>query len=237
MHFIGECEISFVRSIKRASVYDSRPHQVALGTFNKDKYLDLVVANSGTDCVGILLGYGNGTFATQITYSTGLGSRPYSVGVGDFNNDTKLDIVVANYGTNSIGVLLGYDDESFAKPIFTPLGSSRPLFLALGDLNNDKRLDIAVTRGWLQLRHNLVQDLAALNMREMILWDTWGILDDNPIPADQAVMLDRMAAVTRQDNPSPAEIAALYRETPEAAVPGVVTNYNPAAGPPTEVSV
>ena len=101
----------------------------------------------------------------------------------------------------------------------------------------DPWLDIPVTRGWLQLRHNLVQDLAALNMREMILWDTWGILDDNPIPADQAVMLDRMAAVTRQDNPSPAEIAALYRETPEAAVPGVVTNYNPAAGPPTEVSV
>lgn len=62
----------------------------------------------------------------------------------------------------------------------------------------DPGLDIPVTRGCLQLRHNLVQDLAALNKRQMILWDTWGILDDNPIPDDQATMLDGIAAVTRR---------------------------------------
>jgi hypothetical protein len=101
----------------------------------------------------------------------------------------------------------------------------------------DPGLDIPVTRGWLQLRHNLVQDLAALNKREMILWDTWGLLDDNPIPTDQGTMLDRIATLTRQDDPSLAEIEALHRDTPDVAVPGVVTNFNPAAGPPAEVSV
>ena len=101
----------------------------------------------------------------------------------------------------------------------------------------DPWLEVPVTRGWLQLRHNLVQDLAALNKQEMILWDTWGILDDNPIPEDQADGLDRIADLTRQDDPSLAEIEAHYRGTPDVAVPGVVTNFNPAAGPPTEIFV
>ena len=39
----------------------------------------------------------------------------WSLAVGDFNNDTHLDIVVANYGDNNIGVLLGYGDGSFAN--------------------------------------------------------------------------------------------------------------------------
>lgn len=101
----------------------------------------------------------------------------------------------------------------------------------------DPGLEIPVTRGWLQLRHNLVQDLAALNKREMILWDTWGILDDDPIPDEQAELLDGIATLTRQENPSLVEIESLYRATPDVAVPNVVTCFNPAAGAPTEVSV
>jgi hypothetical protein len=129
---------------ERVVGYDSRPHHVAAGDFNQDGHLDLVVTNSGTDNIGLLLGYGNGTFASQITYPTGSGSRPYSVVVGDFNYDTFLDIVVAYYGMNSIGVLFGNGNGSFASPRVTSLGSSRPLSLAKGDFNKDNRLDIAV---------------------------------------------------------------------------------------------
>jgi hypothetical protein len=86
--------------------YDSHPRYLAVGDFNNDGYQDIVVANSGTDNVGIFLGYGNGTFAAQVTYSTGVISSPYSVAVGDFNKDDHLDIVVANYDSHSIGVLL-----------------------------------------------------------------------------------------------------------------------------------
>jgi hypothetical protein len=115
-----------------------------VGDFNEDGYLDIVVAESGTDNIGVLLNYPTGTFASQVTFSTGDGSRPYSVAVGDINNDTHLDIVVANYGTNSIAALLGYGNGSFANAIITSLGSSRPLSLAVGYLNNDHVLDIAV---------------------------------------------------------------------------------------------
>ena len=61
---------------------------------NNDTRLDIVVANGNDNNVSVLLGYGNGSFHDQMTYSTG--SYPSSVAVGDLNNDTRLDIVVAN---------------------------------------------------------------------------------------------------------------------------------------------
>ncbi len=136
--------MNFQQTISHTIDYDSLPQYVAVGDFNKDNHLDLAVANSGAGNIGILLGYGNGTFASQITYPTGLDSNPYSVAVGDFNNDTLLDIAVANYGTNNIGILLGYGNGSFASQIIFPMGSSRPLSLAVGDFDNDLQLDIAV---------------------------------------------------------------------------------------------
>ena len=139
-----ECQFSFRRSAKQISQYDSRPRHIASGDFNEDGHLDMAVANLGTDNIGIFLNRYNRTFTSQITFSTGMGSRPYSIAIGDVNNDTHLDIVVANFGTNSIGVLLGCGNGSFINPIFTTLGPSRPLFLTLGDLNNDGTLDIAV---------------------------------------------------------------------------------------------
>jgi hypothetical protein len=106
------------------------------------------VANSGTDSIGIFLGYGNATFAYQIIYSTRLGSHPYSVAVEYFNDDTLVDIVVANYGTNSVDVFLAHGNGTFANPILISLGSSHPLSIAVEDFNKDGQLDIAVANSW-----------------------------------------------------------------------------------------
>ena len=92
----------------------SYPLGIAVGDFNNDGRSDIVVANVDTNNIGVLLGYGNGSFATIMTYSTGDNSLPISVAVDDFNNDSRLDIVVANYGTDSVGVLLGYGDGTFS---------------------------------------------------------------------------------------------------------------------------
>jgi len=54
-----------------------------------------------------LLGKGDGTFGAQTTFSTGDDSQPYGLAVADFNNDNRPDVVVANYGLNTVGVLLG----------------------------------------------------------------------------------------------------------------------------------
>ncbi|CAF1660472.1 unnamed protein product, partial [Rotaria magnacalcarata] len=68
---------------------------------------------------------------------------PSSVVVSDFNNDTRLDIVVANVYGNDVSVLLGYDNGSFQNQMTFSTGSY-PLSLAVSDFNNDTRLDIVV---------------------------------------------------------------------------------------------
>ena len=127
--------------------YDSLPYFIAVGDFNNDNKLDITVANFGTNNVGILLGYGNGTFSIQTTYMTGANTHPYSIAVSDLNNDTHLDIAVVNSGTNNLGILFGYGNGSFTLPTFYSTGSnSNPIFIAIADFNNDNRSDIAVAK-------------------------------------------------------------------------------------------
>ncbi|MEI9977624.1 MAG: FG-GAP-like repeat-containing protein [Edaphobacter sp.] len=61
---------------------------------------------------------------------------------GDFNNDGKLDIAVAEV-ENYVVVLLGHGDGTFTSGARSPTGSS-PQGLATGDFNGDGKLDIAV---------------------------------------------------------------------------------------------
>jgi hypothetical protein len=85
---------------------DSHPRFITIDDFNNDSWSDIVVVNSGSNNLGVFLGNDNATFGSQVTYSTGSGSIPYTVAVGDFNHDHRLDLAVANFGTNSIGILL-----------------------------------------------------------------------------------------------------------------------------------
>ena len=121
------------------------PQSITTGDFNRDNQLDIATANSYTNNVGILLGYGNGSFASVITYPVGNGSTPYDISVGDFNNDNILDIAVVNFGSNNVVVLFGFGDGSFllGSPYSTGIGSL-PIALANGDFNKDGRLDMVV---------------------------------------------------------------------------------------------
>jgi hypothetical protein len=57
------------------------------------------------------------------------------------------------------------------------------------------QLTIPGTRGLTQVRHDLVQDLASLNKHEMILWDLWGGLSDEPeLSEEDAAAADELAA-------------------------------------------
>ncbi|CAF4121645.1 unnamed protein product [Rotaria sp. Silwood2] len=145
IYFVGKpCQLAFKRIKKSSLISHSQPRSVTVGDFNNDKRIDIVVANSGRHTIGIFLSYNNGTFADQQTYSTGSQSFPYSVVVNDFNNDSYLDIAVANYGTNNIGIFLGYGNGMFSSQNVFSTGSSRPLFITTGDFNNDNRSDMIV---------------------------------------------------------------------------------------------
>jgi hypothetical protein len=90
------------------------PTGVAIGDFNGDGRQDLAVANQRTGDVSVLLGNGDGTFAPEMHFESGSGA--FSVAVGDFDADGRQDLAVANGGLNSntVSVLLGNGDGSFA---------------------------------------------------------------------------------------------------------------------------
>jgi len=129
---LGNRTTGFIKQMTLETENGSRPQAFAISNFNNDDRMDIGVVNSGTNNLGIFLGYGKSSFENQKTYS--IGSSPYSVAVGDFNNDTQLDLAVANFGSNTVGVLLGYVNGSFATQT-TISTVSGPQFVALGDFN------------------------------------------------------------------------------------------------------
>ena len=149
------CKLTFKRMDKSSIISGAQPRSVAVGDFDNDNQIDIVVANSGTNSIGIFYSYGDGTFANQKIYSTGYESLPYAVVVNDFNNDHYPDIAVANYGNNNIGLFLGYGNGTFAHQKVFTTGSSRPLFITSADFNNDNQADIVVA-------NNGTDDIAVL---------------------------------------------------------------------------
>jgi hypothetical protein len=105
--------------------------------------LSIVVAYDDSDRVDILVAYNNRSFTNQMRYSAGY--NPSSVAVGDFKNDTHLDIVVTNYGSDNVGIFLGCGNGSFPhQTTYSTDPDSSPYSVAVGGFNNDTILDFVV---------------------------------------------------------------------------------------------
>ena len=133
---------SVVLGSPAAFVAQSNPVNAAVGDFNDDGKLDLVVANNGSNNVSVLLGNGDGTFQRAVDYWVQNGPTT-GTAVADFNGDGKLDLAVAN-NDGGVSVLLGNGDGTFQPAVNYDAGP-KPSWVALGDFNGDGKLDLAVS--------------------------------------------------------------------------------------------
>ena len=83
---------------------------IAVTDFTNDGVADLVVANAASNSVTVLLGVGDGTFQTGISFPTGLG--PVAVTIGDLNGDGRPDVLTADKFGNDVSVLTGSQESS-----------------------------------------------------------------------------------------------------------------------------
>ena len=155
-------------TFRPAVVYGSGgliPGSVAIADVNGDGKPDILVANvcgnGDPNCdgsVAVLLGNGNGTFQTAVTYSSG-GVGAESVAVADMNGDGKPDLLVADNcigigpcakgRTAGVGVLLGNGDGTFKPAVTHSSGSGSPIYsIAVADVNSDGKLDLLLPNAW-----------------------------------------------------------------------------------------
>jgi hypothetical protein len=127
---------------------------VAVADVNGDGKPDLLVANelTGTEAggtAGVLLGNGDGTFQSVVTYGPG-GYAAWSLAVADVNGDGKPDLLVANVEASpgsengSVGVLLGNGDGTFKTAVAYGSGQPRANSVAVADVNGDGKPDLVV---------------------------------------------------------------------------------------------
>ncbi len=142
------------------------PSSVAIGDLNSDGKLDLVAPNFNNKCgygsaprasvaparttangyyyfsVSVLLGNGDGTLG-QFDYNGTSSAMSSSVAIGDLNGDGRPDLAVANLFDNSVQVLFGNGDGSFARGENYAADAALSS-VAIGDLNRDGKPDLVM---------------------------------------------------------------------------------------------
>ncbi|MFQ5598539.1 MAG: FG-GAP repeat domain-containing protein, partial [Nitrospiria bacterium] len=127
------------------------PTAVVAGFFDSDALLDIVVSYQVDNVVQVYLGKGDGTFTPNLDSNGNIdteavGTTPVEMVTGDFNDDGRLDLAVANQGSDNVSVLLGSTGGSFTTNNTSPnpaVGVG-PVSLISVDLNGDGQPDLAV---------------------------------------------------------------------------------------------
>ncbi|HUE42276.1 MAG TPA: FG-GAP-like repeat-containing protein [Candidatus Sulfotelmatobacter sp.] len=133
------------------------PSNLVAGDFNGDGHLDLAISNDpcftagpnfadtscGPSSVTVLLGNGQGVFGTTAQNAGAVGTDPTSLLQVDLNGDQKLDFVVLNHANETISVLLGNGDGTFAPQVTYATGHM-PVALQAADFKGDGKIGVAV---------------------------------------------------------------------------------------------
>ncbi|HWT87776.1 MAG TPA: FG-GAP-like repeat-containing protein [Candidatus Angelobacter sp.] len=126
---------------------ETGPAAIASGVFrlidqttNLTQPADLVIANSTSNTVTVLLGNGDGTFAEAPGSPFAVGLQPRAVVIADFDNDGSLDFAVADSNDNTIATFQGHGDGTFTpfpkSPFVLPATLQGPVAMVSGNFQN-----------------------------------------------------------------------------------------------------
>ena len=124
------------------------PNDIAIGDFNRDGNLDLVIPNHQTPYVTILLGDGMGGFrpAPHSPFSTPSRPHPHGAVAADFSGDGKLDVVIDSWADDKVLLLLGDGAGNLIGPgQFFSVGKRPYQRLRSADFNKDGKPDLVTT--------------------------------------------------------------------------------------------
>lgn len=149
----GAGDIAYAPKIDLAIGFE--PISISIGDLDGDGKSDLAVAIFGEFKVSVFLntssGPGSISFASKVDFLTGpAGAGPFSVAVGDLDNDGKSDLAVANLLNHQVSVLRnissGVGNINFAARIDLPTGAgSGPISVSIRDLDGDGKVDLVST--------------------------------------------------------------------------------------------
>ena len=73
------------------------------------------------------------------------GTSPRSLAIADINRDGKLDLVIANFTSNNVSILLGNGAGGFSPAAGSPFtAGTGPTSVTIADFNGNGKLDVAV---------------------------------------------------------------------------------------------
>ena len=151
---LGNGDGTFQAAINSGSYEAS---SIAVADVNGDGKPDLLVAdycassNCSNSMVGVLLGNGDGTFQSALSYGSG-GNLATSIAVLDVNGDGKPDLLVTNNCDSSsnclnggvVSVLLGNGNGTFQAAVSYNSGGYYAYSVAVADVSGDGHPDLVV---------------------------------------------------------------------------------------------
>lgn len=140
---------TFTSAAAQNTILATAAYTLVSGDFNQDGRIDVAVGHEAmlpTNPVTILLNDNRTSTPYYKTQSTNAsGASNYGIAVAAFDNDTYLDLIVSNQGSNSIGLIKGSMNGTFTAPPNSVTAGGNATFnpegISAGDVNGDGNMD------------------------------------------------------------------------------------------------